>query len=32
MPVKEHSICEGIVWIDEVDPSTLEMDKLNIVL
>ncbi len=29
MPVKEHSICEGIIWIDVADPSTKEMDKLS---
>jgi len=29
MPVKEHNICEGIIWIDVADPSTQEMDKLS---
>jgi len=29
MPVKEHNICEGIIWIDVAEPSTQEMDKLS---
>ncbi|HVE60231.1 MAG TPA: CorA family divalent cation transporter, partial [Chitinophagaceae bacterium] len=30
MPVKEHNVCEGIMWIDVIDPTTQEMDKLSI--
>ncbi len=29
MPVREHNICEGIIWIDVADPSAQEMDKLS---